>query len=163
MIFVFFFFFFCLFRLYPQHMEAPRLGVQLMPQPQPQPQTQPQQCQIQASSSTYTTAHGNTRSSTHRVRPGMGPTSSWILVGFVIAELRHELQEVIFKVSVLTVRPCHCLFSDGVKPVKKPEKGRVLLFHPLQRREFLCLRSEPKLRESSLVRECMLHSRSVRL
>ena len=31
----------------------------------------------------YTTAHGNAGSLTHRVRPGIEPTSLWILVGFV--------------------------------------------------------------------------------
>ena len=36
-----------------------------------------------AISSTYTTAQGNARTLTHRVRPGIKPTSSWMLVGFV--------------------------------------------------------------------------------
>ena len=31
----------------------------------------------------YTTAHGNVRSLSHRGRPGIEPTSSWILVRFV--------------------------------------------------------------------------------
>ena len=31
---------------------------------------------------TYTTAHGNNGSLTHRGRPGIKPVSSWILVGF---------------------------------------------------------------------------------
>ena len=39
---------------------------------------QPQQCQIRASPSTYTTAHGNARSLTHWLRPGIEPTFSWI-------------------------------------------------------------------------------------
>ena len=34
-------------------------------------------------SATYTTAHGTTRSLCHWVRPGIEPTSSWIMVGFV--------------------------------------------------------------------------------
>ena len=33
----------------------------------------------------YTTAQGNARSLTHRAKPGIEPTSSWILVGFVSA------------------------------------------------------------------------------
>ena len=37
---------------------------------------------IWASSATYTTAHGNTRSLTQWVGPGVEPTSPWILVGF---------------------------------------------------------------------------------
>lgn len=41
-----------------------------------QPMPQPQQCGIRAASAIYTTAHGNTRSLTHWVRPGMEPASS---------------------------------------------------------------------------------------
>ena len=41
-----------------------------------QPMPQPQQHQIWASSVTYTTACGNTRSLTHRERPGLEPASS---------------------------------------------------------------------------------------
>ena len=44
---------------------------------------QPQQSGIQATFVTYTTAHGNTGSLTQWERPGIEPTSSWILVGFV--------------------------------------------------------------------------------
>ena len=47
------------------------------------PTPQPQQHRIQAESPTYTTAHGNTESLTHRVRPGIEPASSWMLVRFV--------------------------------------------------------------------------------
>ena len=36
-----------------------------------------------ATSATYTTSHSNTRSLTHRVRPGLELTSSWIRVRFV--------------------------------------------------------------------------------
>ena len=45
--------------------------------------SQLQQYQIQAASATYTAAWGNARSLTHSVRPGIKPTSSWILVSFV--------------------------------------------------------------------------------
>ena len=44
--------------------------------------TQPQQCGIRTTSVTYTTAHGNARSLTYWVRPGIKPTTSWILVRF---------------------------------------------------------------------------------
>ena len=47
---------------------------------------QPQQHPIQATSVTYTTVHGNTRSLTHWVRPGVEPKSSWMLVGFITTE-----------------------------------------------------------------------------
>ena len=44
---------------------------------------QPQWRGLLAVSVTYTTAHGNTGSSTHWVKPGIELASSWILVGFV--------------------------------------------------------------------------------
>ena len=58
---------------------------------------QPQQCQIWAQSATYTTAHGNAGSSTHFVRPGIKPASSWMLVIFVSAEPWQELLKVFLK------------------------------------------------------------------
>ena len=39
-----------------------------------------------AMSATYTTAHGNAGSLTHRIKPGIEPTSSWILVRLIIPE-----------------------------------------------------------------------------
>ena len=39
--------------------------------------------QIQAASETYATVHQNTRSLTYWDRPGIEPTSSWILVRFL--------------------------------------------------------------------------------
>ena len=56
-----------------------------------QPMPQPQQCQIQAGSVTYTTAHGNTGSSTHWARPGIEPATSWFLVRFVSTAPWREL------------------------------------------------------------------------
>ena len=44
---------------------------------------QPQQCGIWAASATYTTVHGNAGSLTYWARPGIEPTCSWILVGFL--------------------------------------------------------------------------------
>ena len=46
---------------------------------------------IRSLSVTYTTARGNGGSLTHQARPGIEPTSSWIQIGFITAELRHEL------------------------------------------------------------------------
>ena len=57
-----------------QHIKVPRLGVKL---------------ELQLLS--YTTAHGNARSLTHWARPGVEPTSSWILVGFTSAQPQWEL------------------------------------------------------------------------
>ena len=56
-------------------MEILRLGVESKPKVLAMPQ--PQQHQIQAASSTYIGAHGNTKSLTHCVRPGIEPASSW--------------------------------------------------------------------------------------
>ena len=47
------------------------------------PAPQPQQRRIWATSATYTTAHSNTRSLTHWLRPRIEPESSWILVGLI--------------------------------------------------------------------------------
>ena len=45
-----------------------------------------------AASGTYTTAHGNAGSLTHWARPGIEPSSSWILVRFPSTEPQRELQ-----------------------------------------------------------------------
>ena len=59
-------------------------------------QPQPQQRQIWASSATYTAAHGNAGCLTHWMRPGIKPTSSWILVRLISAEPRGELPLIDF-------------------------------------------------------------------
>ena len=60
------------------HVEDPRLGVQL-----------------ELSLLAYTTAHGNTRSLTRWVRPGIKPSTSWFLGGFVSTEPWRELLKVL--------------------------------------------------------------------
>ena len=50
----------------------------------PTPQTQ--QCRIQTTSSTYTIAHSNAGSLTHKARPRIEPVSSRMLVRFISAE-----------------------------------------------------------------------------
>ena len=50
------------------------------------------QRQIRAASAIHTTAHGNTGSLSHWVRPGIEPTISWFLVGFVSSEPRWKFQ-----------------------------------------------------------------------
>ena len=47
--------------------------------------------QDMSTSATYTTAHSNTGSLTPQARPGLEPTTSWILVGFFTAEPQWEL------------------------------------------------------------------------
>ena len=89
--------FFCVFLgPHPQNMEAPRLGGSkwscsfwLTPQSQER--------QIWATSETHTTAHGNTRSLTHWMRPGIELASSWILVRSISAEPRWKLLSNNFK------------------------------------------------------------------
>ena len=73
---VFCFVLFCLVFLGPhlQCKDIPRLGVE-------------------SELVTYTTAHGNTGSLTHEVRPGIKPTSLWLLVKFVTTESQRELQD----------------------------------------------------------------------
>ena len=55
---------------------------------------QPQQRQIRAVSVTYTTAHGHAGSLTRWARPGVGPTTSWFLVGFVSATPQRKLWHI---------------------------------------------------------------------
>ena len=62
---------------------------------------QPEQCQIQALSVTYTTALGNTGFLTHWVRPGIKPTTSWFLVGFISTVPQRELPFYDFSVLFL--------------------------------------------------------------
>ena len=75
LVFFFFSFFFGLFMATSWHMDVPRLGVE-------------SELQIRAASAIYTTAHGNW------VGLGIEPDSSRVLVRFVTAELRWELQRL---------------------------------------------------------------------
>ena len=59
-----------------------------------------QQHKIQASSSTYTIAHRNAGSLTHRAKPGIEPTTSWFLVGFVSTAPQRELLPHLFFTSL---------------------------------------------------------------
>ena len=60
------------------------------------PTPEPQQCQIWATSVMYTTAHSSAVSLTHWGRPGIKPTTTWFLVGFVSAVPQRELQSLHF-------------------------------------------------------------------
>ena len=53
---------------------------------------------------TYTTAHGNARSLTHWVRPGIEPTSAWTWVRFVTAELQQEFLYINLNIYLLNWR-----------------------------------------------------------
>ena len=86
------FLFFLFFGLHPQFMEVPRVGVYSC-----QPTPQPQQRRIQAASSTYTTAHSNAKSLAHCAKPGIEPTTSWFLDGFIFDVPLRELLANCFK------------------------------------------------------------------
>ena len=68
------FFFFFFLGPHPKHMEVPGLGIK-------------SELQLLA----FTTATATLGSPTHGARPGMEPTSSWILVGFVSAAPQWKL------------------------------------------------------------------------
>ena len=73
-----------------------------------------QQHQIWGSLTTYSTAHGNaSRSLTHWAGPGIKPTSSWILVGFVNAEPQWKPPHIFSEVSVQVFHflKIGCLYS----------------------------------------------------
>ena len=98
-------------------------------------------CQIQALSATYTTVHRNARSFTHWVRPGIDPTSSWILVGFISTELWWELLPFFFFFNGCTFgigkfpgqvsNPSHsCGNTGSFKPLARPGIESTPLQHP---------------------------------
>ena len=69
-----------------------------------------------------TTAHGNAESLTHWARPGIEPTCSWLLVGFVTAEPQWELPRLFddghsdrYKVVTIVVSICISLVISYVK------------------------------------------------
>ena len=66
------------------------------------PAPQPQQHQMGATSATYTVAQGNTRSLTHKARPGIECGSSWLLLRFVSSEPQQEFPKPYFKNSFPT-------------------------------------------------------------
>ena len=66
-------------------MLVPRLGVESKLQ-LPTYTTAPATWDL-STCATYITAHSNAGSLTDQARPGIEPTSSWILVGFITAEL----------------------------------------------------------------------------
>ena len=63
------------------------------------PMPQPQQRGIWTASATYTTTHGNAGSLTPWARPGIEPTTSWFLIGFISTTPQGELPNKLFKCS----------------------------------------------------------------
>ena len=87
---LFFFFFFCsLFRAVPTAYGGSQARG-LIGAVSCWPISEAQQHQIWAMSATYTPAHGNSRSLTHWVKPGIKPATSLFLVGFVSTAPRWE-------------------------------------------------------------------------
>ena len=95
-------------------------------------------------SATYTTAHGNARSLTHRMRPGIKPETSWFLVGVVSIEPWWELLFLKFFIVIFITLwwKESQLIGERVIPKNNPatqyflsmEKVKVLHFiflHPL--------------------------------
>ena len=76
----FFFFFFCFLGPPVLHTEA-------------------EQCQIGAASATYSTVLDNAWSLTHWMNPGIEPTYSWILLGFITPEPQQKLLDFILSVT----------------------------------------------------------------
>ena len=104
----FLFLFFCFFRVAPVAYEGSQArGSNRSHFCQPTPQ--PQQRQIQAASATYTTAYGNARSLTHGARPGMVPTASRFLVGFVSAVPQQELPNFIHLYLLWEGKKCYTI------------------------------------------------------
>ena len=89
------FFSFCFLRPHPRHMEISRLEVES--ESQLLATATATATWIQTASTTYTTAHGNTGSWTHWVRPGIEPATSWFLVRFISAAPRWELRFLILE------------------------------------------------------------------
>ena len=79
---------FCFLGLHPQHMDVPRLGVEL------QLKLPSYATATAMPDLSHVRAEGNARSPTHWVRPGIKPTSSWILVEFVSASPQWELLQL---------------------------------------------------------------------
>ena len=98
------FFFLVFLGLHLWHMEIPRQGRVSNWSCSWQPMPQPHQLEIWATSATYTTAHGNTRSLTHRARPGIETASSWTLVRIIFPEPQWKLLYWLFY-TVLPDRP----------------------------------------------------------
>ena len=80
--------------------EVPRVGVEMELQlPAYTKPTRPAHW-IQATSVTYTRAHGNAGYLIFWSRPGIEPTSSWILIGFLTSEPQWELWEMQIKTTM---------------------------------------------------------------
>ena len=93
--FLFVLFFSVFSGLHQRHREVPRVGVESELQP-PLAYTTATATPDPSHICNLHTAHGNTGSFTHWARPGIEPVFSWMLVRFISAEPRWELQLIVF-------------------------------------------------------------------
>ena len=91
LLFLFFSFFF--FRAAPQRMEIPRLGVESEHSCWSTPQPQQRHNNARSEPCLQTTPQLMATQILNPLRPGIEPTTSWFLVGFVSAGPRQELQK----------------------------------------------------------------------
>ena len=98
-------FIFLLFMAAPAAYGNSQAGVESELQLQPTPQ--PQRWGTRAAPVIYTPVHGNARSPTHWMRPGIVPASSWILVGFASTVPQWELQPLKFKLTYISHKICN--------------------------------------------------------
>lgn len=80
------------------------------------PTPQPQQCQTWATSMTDTAAHRDAGTLTHWAGPGIGPTSSRIIAGFITTEPQQECWDLICNLTPVFPHWFFCL--DNVSIVK---------------------------------------------
>ena len=80
-----------------------------------------QQRGSQATSVTYSVAHGNARSLTHWMEPGIESASSWILAGFITAEPQQGLPVLLSnnEFSRFSLGRC-CLPVSDVRKICQP-------------------------------------------
>ena len=76
----------------------------------------PQQCGIWAIFETYTVTPGNPRSLTHWVRPGIKPTFSWILAGFLFAAPWGHGDSLLWPPFKLPLQTWFCVFLFRATP-----------------------------------------------
>ena len=109
------------------HMEVPRLGVESEPQ-LPGYTTATVMPHLSHVGNLHT-AHGNDRSLTHWVRPGIQPVSSWILVRFVTAKPWQELPCYQFLDNSCQIRLCIPRVFTLSELDRGLWLGSMLLFH----------------------------------
>ena len=115
---LFFFFFFSFLGPHPGHMEVSKARDQIRATATSLT-PQPQQLEIRAVFVTCTTAHSNVGSPTHWGRPGIEPTSSWMLIRFVSAVPQQELPRLPFLYWVTFAFLWKCQLSKYAESISR--------------------------------------------